>query len=564
MAVGITSLNGLTTAIQTFANDTNIQMVSTTATHTITWAGTLADGRIASASNWNTAYSATNAATNANTASTIVKRDGSGNFSAGTITAALTGTASGNLVSGGALGTPSSGTVTNLTGTASININGTVGATTPATGVFTTASFNSDYTGGRASALGNRAAIQQVQNPTTTAPAGKAMSLWIENALPANVTSSMPGQYDLVSCYQYLSTPNSAAAAAGVNDYSLWGWNTSMYRYAADRGSLYGFEMDFVNLTSWTGNDPSSSHGQGGPGIATYPGNSSGAVPFYGTNRQGHITGFGSVLLGFSSGLYDGSAGYLCTLNYNSGSPGTSTAKWRYGYVASGVRHYSFYAGGRTNNESGKDTNNAGNHDPLAVLYNDTDATTLISSVGTHTDILKVTSGGNVKCHIDGNGSAAFGMAVSAPEFRCRVKAANNNGSTYPFVLDSSTDTGTNHQMFVSDNGYGWINAASGVWNIPSDANLKENISYVSTGLAQIKQLTPATFDMKAGPKNQFGFIAQDVQKVYPRAVTVSPMDGTLTLNTGFLFPMLVNAVRELDRRVTALEQQQHILGPGV
>ena len=37
-----------------------------------------------------------------------------------------------SLKSGGALGTPSSGTVTNLTGTASININGTVGATTPA------------------------------------------------------------------------------------------------------------------------------------------------------------------------------------------------------------------------------------------------------------------------------------------------------------------------------------------------------------------------------------------------------------------------------------------------
>jgi hypothetical protein len=36
-----------------------------------------------------------------------------------------------------ALGTPSSGVVTNLTGTASININGTVGATTPTTGAFT-------------------------------------------------------------------------------------------------------------------------------------------------------------------------------------------------------------------------------------------------------------------------------------------------------------------------------------------------------------------------------------------------------------------------------------------
>ena len=46
------------------------------------------------------------------------------------------------LYEGGALGTPSSGTVTNLTGTASININGTVGATTPSTGQFTTGGFN--------------------------------------------------------------------------------------------------------------------------------------------------------------------------------------------------------------------------------------------------------------------------------------------------------------------------------------------------------------------------------------------------------------------------------------
>lgn len=43
----------------------------------------------------------------------------------------------------GALGTPSSGTVTNLTGTASININGTVGATTAAAGTFTTVIGNS-------------------------------------------------------------------------------------------------------------------------------------------------------------------------------------------------------------------------------------------------------------------------------------------------------------------------------------------------------------------------------------------------------------------------------------
>ena len=58
-----------------------------------------------------------------------------------------TGTAGAFVVNGGALGTPVSGTVTNLTGTASININGTVGATTANTGAFTTLSASSTVSG---------------------------------------------------------------------------------------------------------------------------------------------------------------------------------------------------------------------------------------------------------------------------------------------------------------------------------------------------------------------------------------------------------------------------------
>lgn len=52
-----------------------------------------------SAANIHSAELAANAATATNTPSTIVKRDGSGNFAAGTITANLTGTASGNVTS---------------------------------------------------------------------------------------------------------------------------------------------------------------------------------------------------------------------------------------------------------------------------------------------------------------------------------------------------------------------------------------------------------------------------------------------------------------------------------
>jgi hypothetical protein len=58
-------------------------------------------------------FTVTSNATNANTGSTLVFRDASGNFSAGTITAALTGTASGNLpLTGGT-----------LTGRTTVNVN---------------------------------------------------------------------------------------------------------------------------------------------------------------------------------------------------------------------------------------------------------------------------------------------------------------------------------------------------------------------------------------------------------------------------------------------------------
>jgi hypothetical protein len=57
-----------------------------------------------------------------------------------------TGSSGAFVVNGGVLGTPSSGTVTNLTGTASININGTVGATTPAAGTFTSLSDSGNLT----------------------------------------------------------------------------------------------------------------------------------------------------------------------------------------------------------------------------------------------------------------------------------------------------------------------------------------------------------------------------------------------------------------------------------
>ena len=84
-----------------------------------------------------------------------------------------TGTAGAFVVNGGALGTPSSGTVTNLTGTASININGTVGATTANTGAFTTLSAT-----GITTVAAGSAALPAIVSTTGTADTG----LWFPAA----------------------------------------------------------------------------------------------------------------------------------------------------------------------------------------------------------------------------------------------------------------------------------------------------------------------------------------------------------------------------------------------
>jgi hypothetical protein len=67
------------------------------------------------------------------------------------------------------LGTPQSGTVTNLTGTASININGTVGATTPTTGVFTGLTVNDNTTLGSSNSdtVNFNARVASDLNPST-------------------------------------------------------------------------------------------------------------------------------------------------------------------------------------------------------------------------------------------------------------------------------------------------------------------------------------------------------------------------------------------------------------
>jgi len=100
-----------------------------------------------------------------------------------TALAVNTGSAGAFVVNGGALGTPSSGTVTNLTGTASININGTVGATTANTGAFTTISATGVIT----------STVATGTAPFTVASTTAVANLTSTNAVNTGITAASSG-----------------------------------------------------------------------------------------------------------------------------------------------------------------------------------------------------------------------------------------------------------------------------------------------------------------------------------------------------------------------------------
>lgn len=134
------------------------------------------------------------------------------------------GTAGSFVVNGGALGTPSSGTVTNLTGTASININGTVGATTPAAGAFTSLSATSQLTLTNASnynlyASGAGANFMQGKLGIGVVPAASTITLLGGNLVTGaatvnNIIVNGSIQSDVTATYtSYGSNPTTAATA---------------------------------------------------------------------------------------------------------------------------------------------------------------------------------------------------------------------------------------------------------------------------------------------------------------------------------------------------------------
>ncbi|MHB8392547.1 MAG: tail fiber domain-containing protein, partial [Acidobacteriaceae bacterium] len=98
-----------------------------------------------------------------------------------------------------------------------------------------------------------------------------------------------------------------------------------------------------------------------------------------------------------------------------------------------------------------------------------------------------------------------------------------------------------------------------------SDSRLKTNFTALSTtpALAGIDALAP-TFNIwkteATGTPEHAGFIAQQVQPVFPDLVATEP-DGFLTMNYAGLTPYLASAVQALDQRTSLMQDVLAISG---
>lgn len=126
-------------------------------------------------------------------------------------------------------------------------------------------------------------------------------------------------------------------------------------------------------------------------------------------------------------------------------------------------------------------------------------------------------------------------------------KADNNTTTSNRFVLfriNNSTGSGS-----ITANG-----AGAATFTSTSDARLKENIVDLPTQLSKIKSLRPVEFDYKDGSGHQIGFIAQEVEQIYPDLVGQAD-DGFLTLSDlNKNDARLIKAIQELAAKVEALE----------
>jgi hypothetical protein len=121
-----------------------------------------------------------------------------------------------------------------------------------------------------------------------------------------------------------------------------------------------------------------------------------------------------------------------------------------------------------------------------------------------------------------------------------------------------TTNPGYKLQVFTGTaNGY--VNT-DGTWGSSSDINLKKNIFPVSSILNNILALNPVSYNFKTekdGTISHIGFIAQEVEQLFPELVSTGP-DGIKGISYAMFTPLLTKAIQQQQTQITGITENQN------
>ena len=129
---------------------------------------------------------------------------------------------------------------------------------------------------------------------------------------------------------------------------------------------------------------------------------------------------------------------------------------------------------------------------------------------------------------------------------RMRITSAGN------VLIGTTTDNG--ERLYVS----GAIRA-TGTITANSDIRLKKNLERIENALEKVGQISGYTYNTIYDDKRHGGVIAQEIDEVFPEIVNKGN-DGLLGVEYGNISALLIEALKELKEKNTALEARLQAL----
>jgi hypothetical protein len=336
----------------------------------------------------------------------------------------------------------------------------------------------------------------------------------------------------------------------------------------ADRGGNTGQSTNFGPMGDWSVDlvvsekDPNLAASQFiGP---THSGMGATGWGSFAAGAYNRASGAGAVAIGFHN-----AAGPLDTNESNiptSDNPNTTNlGQFAVGYGTQATGHVAFSAGqgttasGNFSTAMGLDTNASGQYSTAmgGVTTASGDASTAMGVGTTASDygstvIGQFNSSGSTVTNSatafnTANTAFVIGNGTASNAKSDAFKVMFNGDATVSNDLTVSGDTTVGNDLTVNGN----VNV--GDVNVSSDARLKSNIVSLGSTLAKLLLIDGKSYTMKKDGKQKIGVLAQDIQKVFPELVSTDDNE-MLAVNYQGLVPVLINALKEQDDKISRLE----------